>query len=203
MSTKTPHLETFASEYHMLKFFGKYLPKLDVDKSAKLSPFLYVYDTKMIFSRGLFDFLTQMEELTALDINTRASVQKNRAFLVFFDNKPKDPSVFVSNSTVDLPTGSTVITEKVAEASEGAVTTAVTLDIPAADPDPVIETVEESTPVVNDKAAIIAEAEALRDDTKKAASKVALEAFGLSHGISLSRAKTFDDMLEDLKAALA
>ena len=67
------HLEVFQSEYHMLKFFGQYLPKLDVDASTRLAPFLYSYDKELVLARNLYEFLIQVEEMTALGINTYAS----------------------------------------------------------------------------------------------------------------------------------
>jgi hypothetical protein len=48
----------------------------------------------------------------------------------------------------------------------------------------------------------MAGAEALRNDGAKSAAKAALEAYALGHGVSLIKSKTFDGMLEDLKAAL-
>lgn len=196
--SKQTHLEIFKSEYHMLKFFGEYLEKLDVNTSARLGAFLYSYDGKLVLARGLYDFLTQMEKMTALGIDTLASVQKGKSFLVFFKEKPKDPLKFrldvkkieaVKEAIVtDTPTKvmeeSVLVNTKVEEVKE-------------------VEVKEELTArTEEEKSQILAKAEELRDDSKKSASKAALEAFAVEYGISLSKGKTFDGMLEDLAAAL-
>lgn len=193
-----PHLELFPSEFHMLKFFGNYLPKLDVNQSAALAPFLYVYDNKFVLSRNLHEFLTQMEDLTALGINVPASACKGRAFLVFFDKELKDPKDFVAN-TESNKVKAAVIKEISKETP--VVDTTVIKETPVEEKQEVKEEITEEK-VNPEKTAILEKAESLRDDSKKAASKAALEAFALEHGVSLSKAKTFDGMLEDLKAAL-
>lgn len=197
-----PHLEVFQSEYHMLKFFGQYLPKLDVDASARLAPFLYSYDNELVMGRNLYEFLTQIEDMTALGINTLASVRKGAAFLVFFNDTPKTPEKFLADVEEIRVARANVIPEDVEEASPlaGLVQTTVI------EPEPEVkEEVEEKTVssrTDEQKAEILAHAETLRDDTKKAAAKAALESYALTLEISLSKAKTFDAMLEDLKAAL-
>ena len=197
-----PHMEVFQSEYHMLKFFGQYLPKLDVDASARLAPFLYSYDNELVMGRNLYEFLTQIEEMTALGINTVASVRKGAAFLIFFNETPKTPEKFLANVEEIRVARANVIPPDVEEVSPlaGLVQTTVI------DPTPEVkEEVEEKTVssrTDEEKADILAHAETLRDDTKKAAAKAALESYALTLEISLSKAKTFDAMLEDLKAAL-
>lgn len=197
-----PHLEIFPSEYHMLKFFGKYLPKLDVEVSGRLGPYLYQYDGKLTMGRNLHEFLTQMEKMTALGINTHASVQKGRSYLVFFDDTPKTPEKFkqsvgeikaIREAQIDEPKEKTI--------SEPLVQTTVIEDA-----DEVKEESElvkkESSRTEEEKTEILNHAESLRDDSKKSAAKAALEEYALTLGISLSKAKTFDNMLEDLKSEL-
>lgn len=201
-----PHLEVFQSEYHMLKFFGQYLPKLDVDASARLAPFLYSYDNELVMGRNLYEFLNQIEAMTALGINTIASVQKGAAFLIFFDETPKSPEKFLANIGEIKAARANVIPEDVETEVESPLSSLVQTTV--IDPTPEVkEEVEEeeksaSTRTDEQKAEILAHAETLRDDTKKAAAKAALESYALTMEISLSKAKTFDAMLEDLKAAL-
>lgn len=198
-----PHLEVFQSEYHMLKFFGQYLPKLDVDASARLAPFLYSYDNELVMGRNLYEFLNQIEQMTALGINTIASVQKGAAFLIFFDEKPKSPEKFLENVAEIKAARANVIPEDVVE--ESPLTGLVQTTVVEPEPEVKEEVVEEkkvSTRTDEEKVEILAHAEKLRDDTKKAAAKAALESYALTMEISLSKAKTFDAMLEDLKAAL-
>lgn len=201
-----PHLEVFQSEYHMLKFFGQYLPKLDVDASARLAPFLYSYDGELVMGRNLYEFLNQIEAMTALGINTIASVQKGAAFLVFFDETPKSPEKFLANIGEIKAARANVIPEDIETEVESPLSSLVQTTV--IDPAPEVkgEVKEEEKPASartdEQKAEILAHAETLRDDTKKAAAKAALESYALTMEISLSKAKTFDAMLEDLKAAL-
>lgn len=208
------HLEVFPSEYHMLKFFGKYLPLLDVDTSAKLTPYLYKYDGNLVLARNLFEFLTQIESLVGLGINTKASVQKGKAILVFFDKELKDAEEFSKNAKPKLGDNHKIITVPTVSVSDIITTDTIqTTNPPASDviienngKEPVIP--QEKVITVEDaeeqqrKLDIMKQAEELRDDSKKAAAKSALEEFALKHNVSLSKAKTFDGMLEDLKAAL-
>ncbi|AKY04014.1 hypothetical protein ADU18_0114 [Cronobacter phage PBES 02] len=200
-----PHLEVFQSEYHMLKFFGQYLPKLDVDASARLAPFLYSYDNELVMGRNLYEFLNQIEAMTALGINTIASVQKGAAFLVFFDETPKSPEKFLANIGEIKAARANVIPEDVETEVESPLSSLVQTTVIDPAPEVKVEVKEEkpaSARTDEQKAEILAHAETLRDDTKKAAAKAALESYALTMEISLSKAKTFDAMLEDLKAAL-
>ncbi|AIA64537.1 hypothetical protein HL10_gp007 [Cronobacter phage CR8] len=201
-----PHLEVFQSEYHMLKFFGQYLPKLDVDASARLAPFLYSYDNELVMGRNLYEFLNQIEAMTALGINTIASVQKGAAFLVFFDETPKSPEKFLANIGEIKAARANVIPEDVETEVESPLSSLVQTTVIDPAPEVKVEVKEEEKPASartdEQKAEILAHAETLRDDTKKAAAKAALESYALTMEISLSKAKTFDAMLEDLKAAL-
>lgn len=199
------HLEVFPSEYHMLQFFGKYLPKLDVDASGRLAPFLYSYDGELVLARNLYEFLTQIEKMTALGINTLASVQKGRSYLVFFDDTPKTPEKFLENiSEINASRENIVPVEKKEEVVIAPLVQTTIIDPTQEVKEPVEENTEQKveTRTEAEKAEILEKAESFRDDSKKAAAKSELEAFALTHGISLSKAKTFDAMLEDLKAGL-
>lgn len=199
------HLEVFPSEYHMLQFFGKYLPKLDVDASGRLAPFLYAYDGELVLARNLYEFLTQIEKMTALGINTLASVQKGRSYLVFFDDKPKTPEKFLENiSEINAARENIIPVEKKEEVVIAPLVQTTIIDPTQEVKEPVEENTEQKveTRTEAEKAEILEKAESFRDDSKKAAAKSELEAFALTHGISLSKAKTFDAMLEDLKAGL-
>ena len=199
------HLEVFPSEYHMLQFFGKYLPKLDVDASGRLAPFLYAYDGELVLARNLYEFLTQIEKMTALGINTLASVQKGRSYLVFFDDKPKTPEKFLENiSEINAARENIIPVEKKEEVVIAPLVQTTIIDPTQEVKEPVEENTEQKveTRTEAEKAEILEKAESFRDDSKKAAGKSELEAFALTHGISLSKAKTFDAMLEDLKAGL-
>lgn len=201
------HLEVFASEYHMLKFFGEYLPKLDVEASARLAPFLYQYDNELVLARNLYEFLEQIEKMTALGINTVASVNKGHAFLIFFDEVPKDPAKFRESVQEIKALREAVVPVDAPEEKPLANLVQTTVINPEPEVKQEVEVVESKADEISgrsdeEKAALLAQAEELRDDSKKAAAKAALESFALTLGVSLSKAKTFDAMLEDLKAGL-
>lgn len=191
--TTTAHYERFNSEFQMLKFFGKYLPKLDVMASARMVPGVYVYDGKVHTTRNLWQFLKEMEALTDLGIDVKTSTVRFNTYIIFFNKTPKDAIEFVQNSAPAINTASLLSTTVQDEEIKAPVS--------------VSELAEDVTPPTETKDAvdvdaIMAEAEALRNESAKAAAKTALEEFGLKYGASLSRGKTFDGMLEDLKAHL-
>lgn len=202
--SKSTHLEIFRSEYHMLKFFGEYLEKLDVNTSARLGAFLYSYDGNLVLARGLYDFLSQMEKMTALGIDVKSSTQKGTSFLVFFKEKPKAPEKFRQDVKKIEALKEAIVVATPAKTMEETilVSTKVEEEGKSEETVEVEEKVVKSSRSQEEKAEILAKAEELRDDSKKAAAKAALEAFGMEHGVSLSKGKTFDAMLEDLAAAL-
>lgn len=188
------HYERFISEFHMLKFFGKYLPKLDVMASTKMVPGVYVYDGKVIATRNFWQFLEQMEALTDLGINFKSSTIRLSNYIVFFNKELKDATEFVANST-PVKTASLLSTQVVE---------------PIVPVGPVVKLEEGETftlgddePAVKDVNvdAVLAEAAALNVGPAKAA-KQALEEFGIKYGASLTKSKTFENMLEELKAHL-
>lgn len=180
-ATTPAHFERFNSEYQMLRFFGKYLPKLDVLLSARMVPGVYIYDGKLHTTRHLWQFLEEMEELTGLGIDVKSSTVRLSSYILFFNKPLKDAVKFVEDSAPVIT--SSLLTTQLPEQTP-----------PAVDPE---------GPPTTDVAAILAEAEALRNDSAKAAAKQALEEFGLKHGASLTKSKTFDNMLEELKEHLS
>lgn len=201
MSQQT-HLEIFKSEYHMLQFFGKYLEKLDVNTSARLGAFLYSYDGKLVLARSLYEFLEQMEKMTALGIDIRASTQKGASFLVFFKGQLKDPERFRREVGKVEALKEAIVAETKSKAMESAILVNTQVEVKEVTEAKVEDVKSESGLSEVEKQALIAAALELKDDSKKAASKSALEAFALEHGISLSKGKTFDAMIEDFTAAL-
>lgn len=173
---KKSDVQTFPTELHMLRFFGQYLPKLNVVASARLPLFMYVYDGKKVVQRGLHGFLTAMEELTGLGINTKVSAQRGPFFIVMFNNEIRAPKPFAVENEVSMETGASPVVEKL-----------VSLDISQA--------VKEENPLV-------AQAKLLYNESDKRASKNSLDEFATSHGISLNKGKTFDDMIVDFSAVL-
>lgn len=207
------HYERFASEFHMLRFFGKYLPKLDVMASAKMVPGVYVYDGQVKATRNYWQFLEQMEALTDLGINIKASTLRMSNYIVFFDKELKDAAKFVENSAPVVT--SSLLSTDVKEEEESGVKDIV--ENQTVDEDNVIKPVEEPVVDLNETPltlgdvepevknlnveAVLAEASALNVGPK-ATAKQALEEFGIKYGASLTKSKTFENMLEELKAHL-
>lgn len=173
---KKSDVQTFPTELHMLRFFGQYLPKLNVVASARLPLFMYVYDGQKVVQRGLHGFLTAMEELTGLGINTKVSAQRGPFFIIMFNNAIRQPKAFAAEDEVSMETGASPV-------SEPLVSLAIT------------ESVKEENPLV-------AQAKLLYNDSDKRSSKNSLDEFATSHGISLNKGKTFEDMITDFTAAL-
>lgn len=69
------------------------------------------------------------------------------------------------------------------------------------DQDP--EQAQESRSSGNDIDAILQQASALNNEDDKSGSKDALQTFAKEHGVTLSKAKTFQNMMKDFEAALA
>lgn len=191
----TTHYEMFPNEMYMLKYFGQYLPLLDVSASSRLPFYFYIYDGKPCPRRNFQEFLTDMEDYANLGIDIRASRMAGFHFVVFFKEKPRAPApvvvepIKISDSiTLDIITDLPPVVQETVEVQE--------------------EIKEEVKPEVVEKevredlAEIIAEAEALYKDSDKRGSKAALEKFATSKGVSLNKGGTFESMMTEFKAAL-
>lgn len=66
-----------------------------------------------------------------------------------------------------------------------------------------LEQAQESRSSHNDIDAILQQAAALNNEDDKSGSKDALQTFAKEHGVTLSKAKTFQNMMKDFEAALA
>lgn len=172
--------KVFPTQLHMLQFFGQYLPKLDVMTSARMAPFMYVYDGELHVKRGLFPMLQDMEEYSNLGIDAQASTHRGTHYIIFF-NKP----VRAPEPIEPLPLEE-VNKEDIDSVFSGLETTQASL-------------IKEETPLEHE---LVTQAKALYNDADKKGSKLALEAFGNEHGFSLNKGKTFDGMIEDLTDAL-
>lgn len=186
----TTHYEMFPNEMYMLKYFGQYLPLLDVSASSRLPFYFYIYDGKPCPRRNFQEFLTDMEDYANLGIDIRASRMAGFHFVVFFKEKPRAPAPAVEPPKIS-----------------DSITLEILTDIPPVVQE-IVEVKEELKPEVVEKevradiAEIIAEAESLYKDSDKRGSKAALEKFAASKGVSLNKGGTFDTMMTEFKAAL-
>lgn len=175
--------KVFPTELHMLQFFGQYLPKLDVMTSARMAPFMYVYDGELYVRRGLFPMLEDMEEYSNLGIDTQASTHRGTHYIIFFNKAIRAPEPI-----------ETLHQEEVKKEDIDSVFSGLEIK-----PGVTEEVIEAETPLENE---LVTQAKALYNDADKKGSKLALEAFGNEHGISLNKGKTFEGMVEDLITAL-
>lgn len=189
------HYEMFPNEMLMLKFFGKYLPLLDVNASSRLPFYFYIYDGKPCPRRNLQEFLTDMEDYADLGIDIRPSRMSGHFFVVFFKEKPREPAPVTAVESAPI----------VSDAVSFDIMTQVVEEVK---PEVVVETTVEKVEVTEEKEVradleeILAEAQALYKDSDKRGSKAALEKFAAGKGVSLNKGGTFDAMMAELKAAL-
>lgn len=169
--------KVFPNKLEMLRFFGSYLPKMDVATSARMPPFMYAYDGKTMITKNLFGFLAEMAEMADLKINVNASVQRGGTFILFFDGEIKEPAPVQAEPTPQAEVISSVVTTE--------------------------ETTDTKSLSALEIAALVEKARALYDEADKRGSKEKLVALGAEHGITLNKSKTFETMVADLEAALS
>lgn len=183
----------FPNKIEMLKFFGSYIPDLDVATSARLAPYMYVYKGKMVVERNFVLFLRSIEQLAGLDIDETISAQRGGTYIIFFNKELPRPdrrgqvvkaSVGEEKNQTEQPAPETA--EAVTETVEPA---------PAADLAPVSDGEQEVSKLLQAAAA-------LNSESDKKGSKDKLAEFAAARGITLNKTKTFENMLADLKTAL-
>lgn len=193
----------FPNKLEMLKFFGSYVPDLDVKTSARLAPFMYVYKGKIMVERNFILFIRAMEELSGLGIDESVSAMRRGTYIVFFDKPLPAPNrrgatvtAQVKNDDKDLEVETEEKTDEVADGK-------VEVTEPTEE---VVETPEEglapTTPSEQEASDVIQAAAALENDSDKKGSKDKLADFAASKGVTLNKTKTFENMLADFKTAL-
>lgn len=95
--------KVFPTHLHLIKFFGQYLPKLDVLTSARMPPFMYSYDGKIYTKRGLYPWLLDMEEYANLGIDAAASTHRGTHFIIFFNKPLREPIKTEEDEEVNTP----------------------------------------------------------------------------------------------------
>lgn len=171
----------FPNKIEMLKFFGSYIPDLDVKTSARLAPFMYVYKGKVMVERNFILFLRAMEEISGLEIDESVSAMRGGSYIVFF--KKEIPRPTNRGATITATVTPPVKKEEVTQPAN-------------ADLAPVSEGDQNN-------AKIIEQALALNDESDKKGSKDKLAEFAAGMDITLNKTKTFENMIADLKTALS
>lgn len=169
--------KVFPNRLELLKFFGKHIPALDVSVSVRIPPFMLSYEGKLIAERNLSLYYKKLAELSGLDVDIKASTQRGGTYIVFFTKQPS-----VEKTIPDLPLTTDILDETKPEVTAQ-------------------ELVEEET-TAKDINLVMEEAGKLFNLEDKKGSKDQLAAFATQYDITLSKAKTFENMLNDLESAL-
>lgn len=182
----------FPNKIEMLKFFGSYIPDLDVATSARLAPYMYVYKGKMVVERNFVLFLRSIEQLAGLEIDETISAQRGGTYIIFFNKELPRPDrrgqVLKASVAEDKK-----VDEQVSEPVE--VVQEQTAPAPNAELAPVSDGEQEVSKLLQAAAA-------LNSESDKKGSKDKLAEFAAARGITLNKTKTFENMLADLKTAL-
>lgn len=167
----------FPNKVELFKFFGAYIPELNISASSRLPLNGFVLGKQMKAFRSFMEFFQELTDLSGLPVDTKASTLRMGNFIVFFNGEITPPSD-VKSSVAKQKVEETVVAQVIEDNTKAN---------------------EQVTPNVK---AIIAEASALRDDADKKGSKDKLAEFAANKGVTLSKTKTFENMLVDLEAAL-
>lgn len=167
----------FPNKVELFKFFGAYIPELNISASSRLPLNGFAIGKQMRAFRSFMEFFQELADLSGLPVDTKASTLRMGNFIVFFNGEITPPSD-VKSSVAKQKIEETVVAQ-------------------------VIEDNAKANEQVNpDVKAIIAEASALLDETDKKGSKDRLAEFAANKGITLSKSKTFENMLADFESAL-
>lgn len=169
---KQPY-KVFPNKVLMFNFFKQYIPELNVSASARFPLFGFALGNKMHNHKSCPDMFAELKELSGLPVDAKHSVNRMGSYIVFFtedfENKPDSTKAKIVNKKEVQPKVQGV-EQEVKE-----------------DPKPALD--------VSD---VLAKAESFRSEDEKQA-KEDLAKFAEGHGVNLSKRKSFDNMLSDLK----
>lgn len=167
----------FPNKVELFKFFGAYIPELNISASSRLPLNGFALGKQLKAFRSFMEFFQELADLSGLPVDTKASTLRMGNFIVFFNGDITPPSD-VKSVAVKQKVEETVVEQVVEDNAE----------------------VVETAPV--DVESLLAEASALLDETDKKGSKDKLAEFAANKGITLSKSKTFENMLADFESAL-
>lgn len=167
----------FPNKVELFKFFGAYIPELNISASSRLPLNGFVLGKQMKAFRSFMEFFQELADLSSLPVDAKTSTLRMGNFIVFFNGDITPPSE-VKPVTVRPKAEETVVEQVVEDNTE------------------IIET--DSV----DVKALLAEASTLLDEADKKGSKDKLAEFAANKGVTLSKSKTFENMLADFESAL-
>lgn len=164
----------FPNKVEMFKFFGTYSPDLNVGVSSRLPMNGFCVGSQHKAFRSTVDFFKALAELTGLDVDAEHSTIRMGSYIVFFNSPIPNPNR--RGKQVDATVG------------------------------PKGEKVEIEQVITENKSAsyeaVLAQAAALNDETDKKGSKDKLAELAVTKGITLTKNKSFENMMADFKTAL-
>lgn len=167
----------FPNKVELFKFFGAYIPELNISASSRLPLNGFALGKQLKAFRSFMEFFQELADLSGLPVDTKASTLRMGNFIVFFNGDILPPSEV--SPKVKPPVKEPEVVKEIIE-----------------------DNVEVTEPAKVDVKAIVAEASALLDETDKKGSKDKLAEFAANNGVTLSKSKTFENMLADFESAL-
>lgn len=165
----------FPNKVEMFKFFANYSEDLNVGVSSRLPTHGFCVGSEHKAFRNSVEFFKALAELTGLDIDAEHSTIRMGSYIVFFNSATPNPKRRgkAVEATVSGPKGEEAKVEQV-----------------------------NTEPKSAGYEAILAEAAALNDEGDKKGSKDKLADLAATKGISLTKNKSFENMMSDFKTAL-
>ncbi len=171
----------FPNKVELFKFFGIYAEDLNVGVSSRLQPNTFCVGKEQKAFRSSVDFFKALGELSGLDVDYNASTSRMGTYIVLFNSPIPNPNR--RGKKVEATVGNTQV---VTEGKNETVT---------------VDTLTEGSKSASYEA-ILTEAKALNDDSDKKGSKDKLAELALTKGITLTKNKSFENMMADFEAAL-
>lgn len=164
----------FPNKVELFKFFGAYIPELNISASSRLPLNGFVLGKQMKAFRSFMEFFQELADLSGLPVDAKTSTLRMGNFIVFFNGDITPPKPVKVR-----PKAEETVVEQVVEDNT--------------------EIIETGSVGVK---ALLAEASALLDEADKKGSKDKLAEFAANKGVTLSKSKTFENMLADFESAL-
>ena len=164
----------FPNKVELFKFFGNYSGDLNVGVSSRLPMNGICIGKEHKAFRTTVEFFKALGELTGLDVDAEHSTIRMGTYIVFFNSPLPNPN-----------RRGKAIQAVVGPQGEEAKVEQVTTETKSASYE-----------------AILAEAAALNDDSDKKGSKDKLADLAATKGITLTKNKSFENMMADFKTAL-
>lgn len=163
----------FPNKVELFKFFGQYNADLNVGVSSRLPPNGFAIGTEHKAFRTFPDFIKALGEVSGLNVDEKTSTFRMGTFIVFFKGDIPNPNRRGKEVEAKIAKPETKLVDENKVEVKSA-TTEATLKTAAS----------------------------LNDESDKAGSKAKLAEFAATKGVTLSKAKTFENMMADFEEAL-